>query len=462
MNLKNIKGQEIILIILLGFILSVCLSINYVSKFDKYEVSSDNFENHSMIKSDIQKYWMGAVNLNQQLENKKKYFKTGNEYRYSYLPERIIFIFYKLTNFDLYDFDKQKIKNNNGKLLFFIIQALIYYLSLIFFSKQILKIFPKINSLIIIAFLAFEPTLLLFHSSFWSESIFFSLQIILLTLLLQNSKKMFLNIVIGLTVGLLFLQRSVGMWYIIPIILYYILNLKKQSIKPILFILAGYLSVVIFLGTHNYVRSNIFYFMPTQTKDGIYDYFLPAIISKEKNISINEATVKLIEENDEWIKKNKINLNLEKERIQYYNYKKDKSLKIILSNPFTSIIQIIKKTIHFSVLDPFRHVYYFYKYEYRGSEKSRFYKSEKQQKMIPLRIIYSLIIYFVSFFGFLFLFQKKKKDALLLFLFSTIYFVIMGGWIGNTRYFAPCLIYISLFFGNGLPYLMNLVRNYKK
>ena len=168
LKFKNIKNQKIILLVLLGFFLSVLVSINYVSKFDNYEISSDDFENHSMVKSDLLKFWIDAEKINNQIKEGKTYFETGSEYRTPYLPSRTILLFYKITGYDLYDLEK-KVKSDNGKLLFFIFQALLYYFSLIYFSKILSNKYSKTACLFIIIFLAFEPTLLLYHSSFWSE-----------------------------------------------------------------------------------------------------------------------------------------------------------------------------------------------------------------------------------------------------------------------------------------------------
>ena len=34
--------------------------------------------------------------------------------------------------------------------------------------------------------------------------------------------------------------------------------------------------------------------------------------------------------------------------------------------------------------------------------------------------------------------------------------MFMLGWMGNSRYFMPSVIFLSIFFGNGLNYFMNL------
>jgi len=35
----------------------------------------------------------------------------------------------------------------------------------------------------------------------------------------------------------------------------------------------------------------------------------------------------------------------------------------------------------------------------------------------------------------------------------------MLGWAGNSRYFAPILIYLSFFFGHGIENLINTKKN---
>ena len=109
--------------------------------------------------------------------------------------------------------------------------------------------------------------------------------------------------------------------------------------------------------------------------------------------------------------------------------------------------------MHFYVLDPLRHVHFFYKYEYRSYNNSSIH-----QKLIPLRIAYSLFIYVICIMGLFVLLKNNKTNHLTIILFSIIYFSIMSSWIGNTRYFAPCLIYLSILFGNGLNYLSNFKK----
>jgi len=49
--------------------------------------------------------------------------------------------------------------------------------------------------------------------------------------------------------------------------------------------------------------------------------------------------------------------------------------------------------------------------------------------------------------------KNKEDKSIWLIFFSIFYFIILTGWVGNTRYFAPCLVYLSIFFGNGMESL---------
>ncbi len=449
--------KKIYLSLLLGLFISTLISIYYVSKYDVYETSSDNLENHQMIKGPPGIYWQQAHKLKEDMKKNKNFFQTGNEYRNPYLPSKVLFIFSSLIDLELID-EFNKIKIDKKKTFILIFQTIIYYLSLLFFYKELKKEYNDQSSLYVVTFLAFEPTLLLFHSSFWSESIFFSFQIIFLTLLIKQSKNNAINFIAGFILGLMFLQRSVAIFYIFPVIFYYIFIFRKNFVKPSIFLICGYIFILIFIGYHNYSRSGIFYTSPTQSKDGFYKYMVPSIISKKDKISIAQAKDILKSNEKLWIKENKIDLKKEKDLLLYYNFLQDESFKIILDNPLISANHVINKTIHFIVLDPLRHVHFYYKYEYKGKPETRYYRSETHMNLIPFRIIYTLLIYSISFCGLIYLFKINKKSHLLLVVLSLLYFLAVCSWIGNTRYFAPCLIYLSLLFGNGLNFIGNYIK----
>ena len=146
----------------------------------------------------------------------------------------------------------------------------------------------------------------------------------------------------------------------------------------------------------------------------------------------------------------------EKNKIKFYDYMNKRQYKIIFENPLIATKQAIKRTIHFVVLDPTHNYYY---NEHRGQNKKPvFIKSKTHKNWIPYRIIYTLLIYFVCFFGLIYFFKQKSYQLLLLLVLSIFYYIILFGWIGMTRLYVPSLIYLSFFFGNGLVLLMNLLK----
>ena len=146
----------------------------------------------------------------------------------------------------------------------------------------------------------------------------------------------------------------------------------------------------------------------------------------------------------------------EKDIIKFYEYLNKRQYEIIFENPLITVKQAITRLVHFSVLDPTHNYYY---NEYRGqNKKPTFIKSEAHKKWISYRIIYTLLIYFVCFFGLIYFLKHKKYQLLLLLTLSIFYYTIILGWMGMTRLFVPNLIYLSFFFGNGLVLLMNLLK----
>ena len=134
MFLKN----KIYLSLLLGLFISTLISIYYISKYDIYENSSDDVERHHMIKGPSGSYWCQAQDIRNDIKNNKNYFETGKEYRNPYLPSRIVYIFSSLIDLELCD-EFNKIIVDKNKIFILIFQTLIYYLSVLFFYKEIKK-----------------------------------------------------------------------------------------------------------------------------------------------------------------------------------------------------------------------------------------------------------------------------------------------------------------------------------
>lgn len=455
------------------FILSLILSLFFLSKYDVYQLDGST---HVMLKEETYAHWYRAALLLDQIKNGTSFFIAGEEVYTKPLPQRLVAIYSYLTNFNIIN-DYENIKINlGGKFLFLFVQSLVYYLSVVFFYNQIKNYFNLNICFFITCFLCLEPTILQYHSSFWTESFYFSIQLLLLSFLLIKTEKNFKYIIIGLLLGLLFLQRSAGIFYIIIIISYFLFNRDERSFKKILLTLFSYLIICLILGTHNFKRAGIFYVMPTEGKYNMYKYFAKDVLAKKNKTSITVINQIEVKNSLIWIKNNlpkidtknfekinspyEIGLEIieEKDRLKYYGYLNKRAYKILINNPIITLKKVISGIMHFSVLNPF-FVYYDYEYfkDYSSSIIGDFYSSEEHQKLIPARIIYTLLIHSICLIGFFVLLKKNIKLTFLLF-FSILYYYIILGWYGKTRIFTPCLIYMSVFFSFGLDNIINKIK----
>ena len=465
--------KKIFVLIFLGLISSIVLSSYYIIKYDKYR---DDGYSHVMLKDETLLHWRKGAKIVEDVKKGKNFFLSGDAIYSKPLPQRLVAIYSLLSGHEIIEEWEPNIKIKlGGKLPFLIIQSLVYYLALVYLALKISKIFPIENCFYIVFFLAFEHTIFQYHSSFWTESFYFTLQILILGLLFNNSHKIFDNLFVGILAGILFLQRSVGIFYIIPIIIYFIFSYRSKSVKPIIASIIGYSLIVLLLGIYNYKKTDVFYFFPSEGKRDVYNFISTPVLAQKEKISEIEIQKKEIQKAYKWLKDNNIKLedrfdsdkffNImpfigfiknEKDKIKFYDYINKRQYKIIFENPLIATKMVIKKTFHFIVLDPTHNYYY---NEHRGqNKKPAFIKSKTHKKWIPYRIIYTLLIYFVCFFGFIYFFKQKNYQLLLLLLLSIFYYIILFGWSGMPRIYTPSLIYLSFFFGNGLVLLMNLLK----
>ncbi len=465
--------RKIFVLIFLGLISSIVLSNHYVIKYDKYR---DDGHTHVMFQDDIGRIWREAAKIVEDVKNGKNFFLSGDAVYSKPLPQRLVAIYSLLSGHEIVDEWESSIKIKlGGKLPFLIIQSLAYYLALVYLVLKISKIFPIENCFYIVFFLAFEHTIFQYHSSFWSESFYFTLQILILGLLFNNSYKISDNLFIGILVGILFLQRSVGIFYLMPIIIYFIFSFRSKSIKPIVASIIGYTLIIFLIGIYNYKKTDIFYFFPREGKTDLYISFSIPMLAKKKKVSESEVQQKEVQKIYEWLKDNNFKLkdefdlaNMtsvsnftffikeEKAKIKFYDYMNKRQYKIIFNNPLAATKLIIERTFHFIVLNPTHNYYY---NEHRGqNKKPAFIKSQTHKNWIPYRIIYTLLIYFVCFVGLIYFLKQKNYQLLLLLTLSILYYIILFGWMGMPRLFVPILIYLSFFFGNGFVLLINQLK----
>ena len=474
---KFFKQKSYLFIILLGFCLSIILSSYYVKKYDKY--NSDNYT-HQLLKDETYYHWHQGAKIVEDVKNGKNFFLAGDITFTKPLQQRIYAIYSLITGYNLIDkWEPVARINLGGKLPYLIFQAFIYFLSLLYFSKKIKKIFSKKNVSLIILFLALEPTIFQFHSSFWTESIYISLQLIVFGMLLDKSTNFKNNLIIGLFLGMAFLQRSAALYYLFPIFIFYIFLFRKNFLTPFLSTALGFSIILILIGSYNQYKTKVFYIVPPEGSYVMHQYFSKDILRMKLNLTHQETTKYEINLLNEWIKKNNIKLNQEilndenykqtnilnfrelfmneSDKDRYYEYVNKRQFEILLNYPFVTLKELTNRYLHFIVLDPtFNHYYNSYR---NINSDVEFHLSKTHKNWIPFRVIYTLIIYSFCLIGVLGLLKRRKFCELSLIVLSIMYYILLIGWYGNTRLYVPSLIYLSIPFGVGLDMIINKYKD---
>jgi hypothetical protein len=266
-----------------------------------------------------------------------------------------------------------------------------------------------------------------------------------------------MNIFYGFFLGLMFLQKTVSLIYIFFIIFFFILSFKKKSFKLLIFLLIGYISVLLFVGYGNFKRIGVFYFQPTQSNDALQWYTSQYIISKGMGIDLEGASLKIKNDNARWIKENNIDLKSEVDRLSFGNYQKKYAIDLILDYPVISVKYIGWKSIQTMILNPL-YIFHYYYYE---TKKDKNYYLKKNYKKIwwPINILYSLFIYIFVLIGFFNSFKILNLKLNYLLVSSSLYMFLMLAWVGNSRYMVPSLIYLAVYFGIGIMFSKKKIFN---
>ena len=437
------------LILIFAFILSISFSSFNINKFDKIEE-----ESHLMIRGDIDLIWKEAQSFKNNFISKKPILESGLEYKRTFLPSKLLAFYSILSSNELFETSTGKYKVG-GKFLYLFIQSLIYYLSVYFFYNK-LEIFyrDKKRSYYILLFLCFEPTIIQWHSSFWTESLYLSFQLIIFGMVIKDEKKNFDFFLIGLFTGILLLQKTVAFFLVFILLVYFLIDKSNKKYVNCLLILLGYLFVIAFLAFSNFKKTGIFYVMPSQTKDAHYTVFLPQIYLKK-----NEPEKILFQKErlEEWKIKNNYDENNFKKKKDLNDYKQSIAINEILKNKLISFEIYLINTLHHILLNPFQ-VYYWHEYN-KSSYKIQYHLSEDKKRWLLFRIIYSSIFYLLIILGVINLINRKKQLNFHIMIFSCVlYYAFMLGWVGNTRYFVPSIILLSIFFGNGIYSIINFKK----
>ncbi|MDA7553181.1 hypothetical protein N8740_02750 [Candidatus Pelagibacter sp.] len=469
--------KKIFFFIAFSLLLSVLISLNFVNKLDLYE--SDGFDHH-IIKGDIDDIWSRGAKFKDDLISGKNFLVSGTEIYRSYLPPRLIGFFSIIFDYELLTYEKNLTKISLGftKFYYLLVQSLFFYLVVFYFYKNFLSLSKNKNvSFITLLFLCFCPNIFLYNSSFHTESIFFSLQLLLLTLLVFPKEKIFYNLIVGVILSLLFLQKTVGVFYFIIIITYLSIVYKKKSLKFLPFVLLIYSLTLLSIGYGNYKRMGVFYIMPIQGNEAIYHYLAENILRKSEAIPSQEISKKMNNDLNNWKVENgikKITQNedrlkihedntLERDRIKIMKYKKNYTLNLIKDYPIITIKIMIWKGLQTLILDPV-YIFHYHFYEQDLKKRPQWYMEKSYSNFwMPIKMIYSISIYLIILVGFFYSLRRLDLTFNFLLIISALYMFFMLGWVGTNRYFSTSLIYLSVYFAYGLQYFLNLelLKKYK-
>lgn len=447
------------LLIFSGIIICYLSSIDTLKKYDRYEINNEGVLTHQIIKSDIQAAWNTAEEFRFKIENGENFFSSLPSYERYFLPAVIVGSYYVLIDKEIFDKDsnENKILLKNYKFGILIIQIFLYYFILLFISNLLEKKFGVKYSTLVILFLSIEPTIIQWHSSFWSESFFLSLMLLSIYFLLKiRLNSIFSPLLLGFTLALLFLQKTIAFLYIFSFFIFLILKFKSK-LKPVILLTFSFILFMSLIITNNYFKTgNLFLISSQHQYFSYYYYFSHKIISDKKNISEEEARALLIEKENQWKSKNNINLDLEKDYFKNIEYRNKEFLKHFFSNPFFTIKLFIKKTITMSILSP-TWVKDWYDID-PSSIEAKNNPKEYYNKNLNRNIYYSILFYVLVIISVLRFAKILKKNNyhfneltnFLSFNFlSIIYIILIAGFWGNPKYFVPCIVNLTFIIAAG-------------
>ena len=217
----KINSKFIFITIFISIFFSVLYANFNIKNYDKNIISENGSSVHILIKDDSFRYFSHGYEIKQQLKNNVNYFETGRPNFTKYLYPRIIALYYLVFDYNLYDDVKNKVVTIGIHKNFLYFQIILYYLSVIFLYTQIRKKIDDKYLFFSILFLCLEPTIIQYHASFWSESIFFSFQILIMGFILSKNYSNFRLFLLGILLAFLALQRTNGFYYFIPLLFYF-------------------------------------------------------------------------------------------------------------------------------------------------------------------------------------------------------------------------------------------------
>ena len=97
-----------IILFLSSLILSLIYIKHNIKNYDKNFLNENGTSFHLMIKNDTQRYFSHGYEIKKQLDENYNYFDTGRDNFTKYLFPRIIALYYKIFDYELYENEKKK------------------------------------------------------------------------------------------------------------------------------------------------------------------------------------------------------------------------------------------------------------------------------------------------------------------------------------------------------------------
>jgi len=90
------------------------------------------------------------------------------------------------------------------------------------------------------------------------------------------------------------------------------------------------------------------------------------------------------------------------------------------------------------------------------------YKNSPEHKIwLKVRFVITPIFFSLFMFGLIFSLRKINFKINILLFFSILYFFFTSCWLGNTRYFIPSIMFMSIYFSLALNKIYELITTKK-
>lgn len=447
MNILKYTKKYFFLIFILSFFINISNIYKVNNSFNNFSIENNKIIEHKIIKGDSLKYW----NIASELDG--NFFTLPLGYRNAQLYPKIIYLYSELTNQKLFDEYGNAILNKKFNILYF--QLLIYFFSLIIFYKSLHKnINVKYLPELIILLLSIDPFINQVHHAIFTESIFITILIILISLIINlNSVSIKNFLLLGLVIGFLFMQRGVAVFYIYFLVPFFLYFFKNSRFKIMISLFSGYLLVILFIAISSYYTFGKVRITPTQSETAIFGYLAPNVYAKQKKISIAESKkIFLQKKTYEFVEANSLNLNNFEDFQLLLKFQKEYGYKVLLNDP--------KNTIKVLIYNYSKNLFLHYNWVIEffassGKKNEQNIQSVNREKNSFLkRAIYSLIYLSITLIGFVSSFKILDKKIIIFLSISFIYFYAVSGWIGNPRYFLPSYLFGEIFFALGIFFIL--------